>query len=110
MSITSSLRSLAAILFLCSCLLIPSLAHALGTQVLSNFNQPSSGVTVRIDVSDVEAIPFITDGSFTEFQGVELDTSSSTFAFRTLSRNRCILLSLICYSNGLIIPNWDHYG
>ncbi|MEH6609361.1 MAG: hypothetical protein V7696_08320 [Halioglobus sp.] len=72
MSITSSLRSLAAIFFLCSGLLIPSLAHALGTQVLSNFNQPSSGVTVRIDVSDVEAIPFITDGSFTEFQGVEL--------------------------------------
>ncbi|MEH6637553.1 MAG: choice-of-anchor R domain-containing protein, partial [Halioglobus sp.] len=72
MSITSSLRSLAAILFLCSCLLIPSLAHALETQVLSNFNQPSSGVAIGIGVRDVEAIPFITDASFTEFDGVEL--------------------------------------
>ena len=62
-----------------SCLLSPILAHALGTQVLSNFNQSSSGVVNRIDVRDLEATPFITDGSYTELKGVEL-TAVTLFA------------------------------
>jgi Cep192 domain 4 len=59
-------------ILLCSLLTIPTIAQALETQVLSNFNQPASGAVLRIGVSDVEATPFITDSSFSEFDAVEL--------------------------------------
>ena len=55
-----------------SCLLTPILTQALGTQVLSNFNQPSQGVRERIGVSSWEAIPFTTDAQYTEFRSVEI--------------------------------------
>lgn len=45
---------------------------ALDTQVLSNFNQPSSGYYFRVGVSDLMAIPFTTDTNFTELDGAEL--------------------------------------
>lgn len=47
-------------------------ANALETQVLSNFNQPSSGAVWRLGVSDLIAVPFTTDATFTEFDGVDL--------------------------------------
>lgn len=53
-------------------LCLPAPAKALETQVLSNFNQPSSGAVWRLGVSDLIAVPFITDGAFTEFDAVEL--------------------------------------
>jgi len=46
--------------------------QALDTQVLSNFNQPSSGTHYRVYVRDLMAIPFTTDASFTEFDAAEL--------------------------------------
>jgi len=52
------------------CLTAP--ARALETQVLSNFNQPSSGAVWRLGVSDLIAVPFTTDATFTEFDGVDL--------------------------------------
>ncbi|WOJ94065.1 choice-of-anchor R domain-containing protein [Congregibacter variabilis] len=51
-------------------------SHALGTQVLSNFNQVSSGVVQRLGVSELIAIPFVTDGSYTEFDGVMLTATT----------------------------------
>ena len=59
-------------MLLAGCLMIPGLAFALETQVLSSFNQPSSGVVERLGVSDLVAIPFQTDDSFTEVDAVEL--------------------------------------
>jgi hypothetical protein len=47
-------------------------AMALPTSVLSNLNQPSQGAYFRVGVLDRLAIPFTTDSSFTEFNGVEL--------------------------------------
>ena len=65
----SWLRNVAALTF---CGLIACSALALPTPVLSNFNQPSSGVVWRLGVQDLIAVPFTTDANFTEFDGVEL--------------------------------------
>ncbi|MEP5321600.1 choice-of-anchor R domain-containing protein, partial [Marinobacter alexandrii] len=54
-------------------------AQALGTSVLSNFGQPSSGAVLDLGVRDLEAIPFTTDGSFTELDFIEV-TANTLFA------------------------------
>lgn len=46
--------------------------QALDTQVLSNFNQRSSGDYYRLYVRDLMAIPFTTDNTFLEFDAAEL--------------------------------------
>ena len=46
--------------------------QALDTQVLSNFNQRSSGDYYRLYVRDLMAIPFTTDNTFVEFDATEL--------------------------------------
>ena len=46
--------------------------QALDTQVLSNFNQRSSGDYYRLYVRDLMAIPFTTDNTFVEFDAAEL--------------------------------------
>lgn len=72
MAATVNWRQFGVCALLCGCLLGAIDAQALGTQVLSNFNQPSSGTAIRLGVGDVRATPFTTDASFTEFDGVEL--------------------------------------
>ncbi len=68
---TVTLKLIARALFIAG-LLIPMLAHALGTQVLSNFNQPSIGVRDTIGTRRWVAIPFTTDAQYTEFRSVEI--------------------------------------
>ena len=61
--------------FICSGLWLVAFseaASALDTQVLSNFNQPTSGSHYRLGVRDLTAIPFTTDAAYTEFDAVEL--------------------------------------
>ena len=53
-------------------IVFPEAAGALDTQVLSNFNQPTSGNHYRLGVRDLTAIPFTTDATYTEFDAVEL--------------------------------------
>lgn len=65
-------NSLAALLPVTLLGLLSNHALALDTQVLSNFNQPSSGYYYRLGVRDLMAIPFTTDASFTELDGAEL--------------------------------------